>query len=258
MFYVTPNRLPLWIAVLPAIVLAVLLAGCGSSAAGDEQLSGIFSRYPELKGRAYETVEVKRVVDGDTFETAGGDKVRLIGMNTPETVKPNSAVEQYGKEASAYTKERLTGKTVHMFKDAGNTDKYGRLLRYVFIKGESEMFNVTLLKEGYANTMTVPPNVMFAGMFVEIEREARANGKGLWGKENSSGAKSGTSDGKSGQNGSSAAASCKNPQIKGNINSKNEKIYHLPGGKSYNQTKAELMFCTEEEASAAGFRKAAE
>lgn len=228
-----------------ALLFAALLTGCGttSGSSGNGDLDGIYSRYPELKGRPYTTVEVKRVVDGDTFETSNGDKVRLVGMNTPETVKPNSPVEKYGKEASAYTKQQLTGKTVHMFTDTGDKDKYGRLLRYVFIKGEAEMYNERMLREGYANTMTIPPNVMFAKKFVEVEREARNKGKGLWGT---------TSDQKSGL----TVAACKDPKIKGNINSKNEKVYHIPGGRSYEQTKAEMMFCTEEDAANAGFRKA--
>lgn len=232
------------------LLLAVLLCGCaesspaasggesGGESGGPEQIVG---RYPALKDKPYSTANVKRVVDGDTFETANGDKVRLIGMNTPETVKPDSPVEAYGKEASAYTKKRLSGKTVYLFADAGDKDKYGRLLRYVFIEGETEMFNETLLREGYANTMTVPPNVMFAESFVKIERDARNDGRGLWGK---------------GGAGETTAAACKNPQIKGNINAKNEKLYHVPGGHSYAQTKAETMFCTEDEAEAAGFRKA--
>ncbi|WP_240040914.1 thermonuclease family protein [Paenibacillus ginsengarvi] len=227
--------------------MIALLAGCGGASGagnGPDKLQAVFDRYPELKGRTYTQTEVKRVVDGDTFETKNGDKVRLIGMNTPETVKPNSPVERYGKEASNYSKKTLTGKTVYLFADAGDTDKYGRLLRYVFLEGEAEMYNETLLREGYANTMTIPPNVMFAKSFVQVEREARNKGKGLWGKESEPG------------KASPSEAACKNPQIKGNINAKNEKIYHLPGSGSYEQTKAEMMFCTEEEAGNAGFRKA--
>lgn len=226
--------------------LTLILAGCAAASGSGEAegMNGIWSRYPELKGQKYETTEVKRVVDGDTLETKEGDKVRLIGMNTPETVKPNSPVEAYGKEASAFSKKQLTGKTVYLFADAGDTDKYGRKLRYLFVKGETVMYNETLLREGYANTMTIVPNVTFAKTFVEAEREARNKNKGLWGK--------------SGKDGESPyrAASCKEPKIKGNINSKNEKIYHVPGGKSYSQTKEEMLFCTEEEAEEAGFRKA--
>jgi len=229
--------------IILLLLILALFPGCATISGGavSSDLKQILIRYPALKDKPYTTVEVKRVVDGDTFETDIGDKVRLIGVNTPETVKPNSPVEAYGKEASDYTKKRLTGQTVYMFADVGDKDKYGRLLRYVFIKGDEEMFNETLLREGYGNTMTIAPNVMFAEAFVNVEREARSRGKGLWGKDEGL---------------QTAASSCKNPQIKGNINSKKEKIYHLPGGKSYKQTKAEMMFCTEDEALAAGFRKA--
>jgi micrococcal nuclease len=221
-----------------------VLAGCSSSSseAGD-LLKPIFERYPELKNLKYTSAVVKRVVDGDTFELDTGEKVRMIGMNTPETVKPNSPVEAYGKEASEFTKRNLTGKKVLLFADAGDKDKYGRLLRYVFIEGETQMFNETLLLEGYANIATVPPNVLFADRFLEAERSARANQKGLWAGSAKAAA--------------SAALSCSDPKIKGNINSKNEKIYHMPGSAAYEQTKAEQLFCTEKEAQAAGFRKAA-
>jgi micrococcal nuclease len=136
-----------------------------------------------------------------------------------------------------------------MFKDVSETDKYGRLLRYVFIKGNAVMYNETLLKEGFANVMTYPPDVMFSKKFVKLERDARTNKAGLWEhREDAVIHKEETA---------SHEASCANPEIKGNINSRNDKIYHLPSGKSYNQTKEEVLFCTEEEAIAAGFRKAA-
>jgi micrococcal nuclease len=124
-----------------------------------------------------------------------------------------------------------------MFKDISETDKYNRLLRYVFIKDHPVMFNETLLMEGYANTMTFPPDVMFAEKFTFLEREARNDHKGLWGQPKDN------------------TPSCDNPGIKGNINSRNEKIYHVPGGRYYDVTIAERMFCTEAEAMEAGFRK---
>ncbi|WP_372007862.1 thermonuclease family protein [Paenibacillus chitinolyticus] len=250
-------------ALLLFILAALFLAACG--AAQPKTDSGSFketvlARYPELKTQKMTTAKVKRVVDGDTFELENGDKVRLIGCNTPETVKPNSPVEPYGKEASDYTKKRLTGATVYLFNDAGDTDKYGRLLRYVFIEGESVMYNELLLQEGYANVMTIQPNVMFSDRFVKTEREARSKNKGLWGaKSASTPSKTGDSPkGGSGKNSEDAnqTAACPDPQIKGNINSKKEKIYHVPGSSSYEQTQAEAMFCTENDAKKAGYRKA--
>lgn len=134
---------------------------------------------------------VTHVVDGDTVEVklARGreEKVRLIGVDTPESTKE---IEPYGKEASAYTKSRLEGRKVWLELDAEERDRYGRLLAYIWLEqpvrdteaeARDKMFNAELLKEGYAQVMTVPPNVKYADFFVELQREAREAGKGLWG-----------------------------------------------------------------------------
>ena len=237
------------------ILLAILtfIAGCTGSTktvSDNADLASIYERYPELSGQTPEEAVVARIVDGDTFETKTGSKVRLIGVNTPEKY---GKVEFYGVEASEYTQRRLAGKAVYMFKDVSETDRYGRLLRFVFIKGESTMYNESLLQDGYANVMTYPPDVMYAKYFLKVERTARDKGVGLWGGEESA-----SSDSANAGTPSDAAPECAEPQIKGNIKSGGkEKIYHVPGGRSYDQTKAEVMFCTEEEAQAAGFRKAA-
>jgi len=171
-----------WHKLIAVMILMLLATACGGGAkqgAAGEFVQQIYKQYPALKDRKATITEVKRVVDGDTFETKTGDKVRLIGVNTPETVKPGSPVEKYGKEASQFTKSKLTGKTVYMFADAGDKDKYGRLLRYVFIEGDPVMFNETLIRDGYANTMSIAPNVMFQDMFRKLERQARESKKGL-------------------------------------------------------------------------------
>ena len=234
-------------------VIMLILGACSGQArttSGNSDLDAIYESYPELSGRQPEEAVVKRVVDGDTFETADGDKVRLIGVNTPEKY---GTVEYYGLEASAYSEKRLKGRTVYLFRDVSKTDRYGRLLRFVFVRGESEMYNETLLNEGYANVMTVPPDVLYAKKFAKLERAARENNVGLWAKEGSENAPAeATADAQA----SSGGPSCEEPTIKGNIGS-GGKIYHVPGGRSYEQTKPEAMFCTEEEAIAAGFRKAA-
>ena len=138
----------------------------------------------------YDVGVVSRVVDGDTVVvTLNGkdEKVRLIGVNTPESVGRYAKKPQpYGKEASKYTKEQLDGKTVYLEKDVSDTDKYGRLLRYIWLeepnksKLEQKMFNAILLKEGYASVMTYPPDVKYSEEFVEIEKEASNNNIGLW------------------------------------------------------------------------------
>ncbi|MFC5532325.1 thermonuclease family protein [Cohnella yongneupensis] len=251
---VAKRRTGLAAAILIATVFA--LGGCADKTQVIEEvvpdIDAIYDRYPELEGKQAEEAVVKRVVDGDTFETDGGDKVRLIGVNTPEKY---GKVEYFGVEASAFSERMLKGKSIYLFKDVSETDRYGRLLRFVFIQGETTMYNETLLNEGYANVMTYAPDVTFAKKFLKLEQQARSGNVGLW------------NDGEAGAEPDKAehteaspadAPSCEQPLIKGNIKSGGkEKIYHVPGGSSYNATKAEVMFCTEEEAVAAGFRKAA-
>jgi len=140
-------------------------------------------------------VTVTRVIDGDTIEVEmRGEtyKVRLIGINTPEST---TRIESYGKEASNFTKSQLLGKKVYLEKDVSETDKYGRLLRYVWLKKPSEptdseirtkMFNAILVLEGYAQAATYPPDVKYAEYFAKYEAEARESSRGLWALENSS------------------------------------------------------------------------
>ncbi len=137
-------------------------------------------------------VTVTRVIDGDTIEVRmSGEtyKVRLIGINTPEST---TRVEPYGKEAAEFTKSQLLGKKVYLEKDVSETDKYGRLLRYVWLKKPSEltdseirtkMFNAILVLEGYAQAATYPPDVKYAEYFAKYEAEARENNRGLWALE---------------------------------------------------------------------------
>jgi micrococcal nuclease len=207
------------------------------------------------------TAVVKRVVDGDTFEISSGEKVRMIGVDTPETVKPNHPVEPYGKEASEFSKKLLTGQTVTLKFDVEPHDRYGRLLAYVYM-ADGTFVNEKLVRDGYARIMTVPPNVAYADLFLEAERDAREHNRGLWGlsdsqttstaKEADNGKDSNTKKAK--QTDSAAETPPPGKPIKGNINAKGEKIYHVPGSANYERTKAEVWFATEEEAKAAGFR----
>ena len=100
---------------------------------------------------------VSKVVDGDTIQLSDGRKVRYIGIDTPETVHPSKAVECYGQEASVKNKELVLGKTVGLEKDVSDTDRYGRLLRYVYLDGI--MINDLLVKEGFAKASSYPPDV---------------------------------------------------------------------------------------------------
>ncbi|MFZ5639382.1 MAG: thermonuclease family protein [Bacillota bacterium] len=132
-------------------------------------------------GRAAEEgewVTVARVVDGDTFVTGDRVRVRLIGVDTPEITKRH---EPYGQEAAAFARDRLEGQRVWLEFDVEKADKYGRTLAYVYL-ADGTFFNALLLEEGYAQIMTVPPNVKYAEEFLALQREARENNKGLWGK----------------------------------------------------------------------------
>ena len=122
-----------------------------------------------------EKATVTRVIDGDTIEVkidGRTERVRYIGINTPETY------QSYGSEATAKNKELVGTKEVRLIKDVSERDKYGRLLRYVYA---GDLFvNAELVKQGYANAATYPPDVKHADLFVQLEREARDKQVGLW------------------------------------------------------------------------------
>lgn len=130
---------------------------------------------------------VSDVVDGDTITLSDGSKVRLIGVNTPEST---NKTEEYGKEASDYTTTALKGKTVYLQKDVSETDRYGRLLRLVWldiptsVSNENEirekMFNAKLVLDGYAEPSTYDPDVAYSEFFKDFAREARESSTGLW------------------------------------------------------------------------------
>ncbi|MCR8641738.1 thermonuclease family protein [Paenibacillus sp. N1-5-1-14] len=126
-------------------------------------------------------VKVERVVDGDTLQiTINGSKerLRLIGVDTPETKKADTPVMFWGEEASAYTKKRLEGKTVELEWDVEPKDQYGRYLAYIWI--DDEMFNRTLIQEGYGRMVTFQPNVKYVDTFKKDQEAARKKGNGIW------------------------------------------------------------------------------
>lgn len=241
--------------LLAAAGLLLLLAACAGCsarpAAVHSDWAGIWSEYPELDGKPAEPASVKRVVDGDTFVTDTGDRVRLIGVNSPEI---SGRIERFGREAAEFAEQMLTGRDVWMFKDVSETDRYGRLLRFVFIQGDPLMFNERLVLEGYANASAYPPDVSLADRFREAERKARAKEAGLWAEGGADEADAADGGPDAAEDASEYTSSCPSPDIKGNINSRGERIYHVPGSRYYERTIAEVWFCTEEEAQAAGFR----
>ena len=144
-----------------------LLTGCGHSAVATDGVA-----------------TVTHVVDGDTIDVhiAGRtERVRLIGIDTPETKKPNTPVECYGPEASAYTAALLpVGTMVRIERDVVGRDDYGRILGYVHRLDDGLFVNLDIIARGYANPLSIPPNTAFAGAFAKAAGDAERSDVGLW------------------------------------------------------------------------------
>lgn len=223
------------------------------------------------------TYDVIRVVDGDTIKVNINGKeesVRFLLVDTPETVHPDKPVQPFGKEASQFVKERLSGKQVQLELDISERDKYGRLLMYVYDE-EGNSIQEALLKRGLARVAYIyNPNVKYVDRYQAIQREAQEKAVGIWSIENyvtdsgfvteaettENDSQPSDSETSEAEEQAEAPAQSAGGKIKGNISSSGEKIYHIPGGRYYDQTKidperGEQYFDTEEAAQAAGYRK---
>lgn len=150
---------------------------------------------PSAKTSAAAKVEffyVQRVVDGDTLKLSGGQRVRLIGVDTPEvhysdklvrdarkSRKDIKAIQSLGRKASEFTNNLCMGKKVRLEFDVEKRDRYKRLLAYVYLE-DGTFVNARILEEGFGQVMTIPPNVKYSEYFLKLQREARARNKGLW------------------------------------------------------------------------------
>jgi micrococcal nuclease len=236
------------------------------------------------------TVTVSRVVDGDTIEISptidGVEDVRLIGIDTPETVDPSEEVEPYGHKASAFATNELAGEKVDLEFGVEKIDQYDRLLAYVYT-ADGQMFNEELVEKGYAQTYPYPPNTTYEMRFENAQREAKARDLGIWGlsleqqcqladRGNGIGEgsiKCGLMAEESASPSASASASAsadssatakpsggavapiseddcpQSAPIKGNQSG----LYHVPGGAYYDVTNPEECFATAQDAEAAGY-----
>ncbi|HEX2195391.1 MAG TPA: thermonuclease family protein [Actinomycetota bacterium] len=174
---------------LPWVLL--LLASCSGHRV-DLSVQAPATLHAEPHG--YEEARVLRTVDGDTIEvevtarvdgpgageatTGETHTVRLLGIDTPESVSPRAPVECFGREASAATAALLDGATVRLVKDVEERDGFDRLLRYVYLG--AELANARLVANGYAHAFTYPPNVRHADLLVGLQRHARHARRGLW------------------------------------------------------------------------------
>jgi len=188
---------------LLVVLLVVLVGGCeglvedvggggaGRAPADLETSAPERAAWPDPPRDAV-TAKVQRVSDGDTFVAivrGRRERIRVIGVDTPESVDPNRPDEPYGEEASDFAKHYLDGETVRLAGDAEPRDRYGRMLAYVWLR-DGTFWNALLVAEGYAQQLTIPPNVTYAPLFRRLVAEARRNDRGLWAEENKSQARS--------------------------------------------------------------------
>ncbi len=140
----------------------------------------------------YSNILVTRAVDGDTLKLENGERVRLIGIDTPEMHESSkldrdaqrsgqdvAAIKQLGRQSYEFTKKLVEGKRVRLEFDVERFDKYKRILAYVYLS-DGTFVNAEIVKQGYASLMTYPPNVKYADLFQKLYREARENRRGLW------------------------------------------------------------------------------
>lgn len=177
--------------VAATLSAATLLGGCASVA--DEDVASVTDTAVDvMRGQIPDTagpeVTVTRVVDGDTIEVAGPDgatsTVRLIGVDTPETVKPNAPVECFGPQASEYTSTILTGRAVRLEHDqtVGDTDRYDRTLAYVWTVQDRRLFNLALIEAGAAREYTYDrTRYRYRNAFRAAQSDAQRDRHGLWG-----------------------------------------------------------------------------
>lgn len=154
------------------LLLAVAAAAATGGACAGEPAGG-----EERTGR------VVRVTDGDTIRVALGgreERVRYIGIDTPESVMPGAPVECFGRAAARANARLVGGRRVRLVTDAEERDRHGRLLAYVFRADDGRFVNAALVRAGYAVPLTVPPNLRHAARFRALAREAREQGRGLW------------------------------------------------------------------------------
>lgn len=140
----------------------------------------------------YANILVRRVVDGDTVQLENGQRLRLIGIDTPEmhesdkligdsrrTKQDIHTIKRLGRKAYEFTKNLVESKRVSLEFDVEKYDRYKRLLAYVYLK-DGTFVNAKIVEEGYASLMTIPPNVKYADLFLRLYQQARADKKGLW------------------------------------------------------------------------------
>jgi micrococcal nuclease len=160
-------------------VVAILIAGCDDVKKLTEQPVTTIS-----PGAVEANAEVDFVIDGDTIDVlidGTEERVRLIGIDTPETKKPNTPIECFGPEATSFTTSLLpVGTPVRLERDIVNRDHFGRLLAYVYRAGDGIFVNYEVLRQGFGTPLSIEPNTTHIELFVDAARTAEASDVGIW------------------------------------------------------------------------------
>jgi len=180
------------------LVLFLSFLAAGSLFADDwkQRMSGTEDfkfKIPLGESYDYTNIKVQKVVDGDTLVLENGERVRLIGIDTPEIHDSNKlqrdaerskedigTIKKLGLRSFEFTKKLVEGKRVILEFDVERRDRYERLLAYVYLRENQLFVNAEIVKQGYASLMTISPNVKYADLFQKLYKEARENRRGLW------------------------------------------------------------------------------
>lgn len=247
--------------IILAVAMTPLLSGCVFR----ENVTKLVLSAKETAALSVDYFKVVKVVDGDTIDLdyfGKTERVRMIGVNTPESVDPRKPVECYGKEAAIEAAKLLANKMVSIESDKtqDDRDKYGRMLRYVKIK-DGPFYNLEIIKRGFAYEYTFKVPYAQQKNFKSAQTDAQKNQRGLW-AERACGRKNAAKTNEAAKAVTINLSTTGVCRIKGNISaSKKQKTYHLPTCPDYARTvinpeNGDRFFCTELEAAKNDFKKA--
>jgi micrococcal nuclease len=184
---------PLRVFLTSSIIVVILLVGSQPSVQqslisffGLEKIQSVSGKSKTSSGnQKAEESKINRVIDGDTVVLRDGRTVRLLNVDTPETKKPDTPIMCFGKEASEFTKALIEGQDVTIVSDKEDLDKYGRSLRFIFLKGRNtddinQSVNALLIQKGFARSVAYNPNDTYEKEFNGYQFEAQKKGLGVW------------------------------------------------------------------------------
>ncbi len=180
------------VVIMAGVIMALGAASCDDSIGTIQNTQNWKASVPLGQSQNYSDILVTRAVDGDTLVLETGERVRLIGIDTPEMHESSkldrdgnrsktdkSAIQALGRRSYEFTRQLVEGKRVSLEFDIERRDRYDRLLAYAYLQ-DGTFINAEIVKQGYASLMTYPPNVKYAETFRKLHQEAQENRRGLW------------------------------------------------------------------------------